>query len=67
MPQLESLGAAATEPTHSGARAPQLERSPCIAMKSPRAAMRSPHATMKDPACRNKRSRVPQLRPNAAE
>ena len=52
-PQLESLRTATTEPAHSGACAPQLKRSPCTATK--------------DPMCCNKRSRVPQPRPNAAK
>ena len=49
-----SLRATTTEPVHSGAREPQLERSPCAATKSLLAATKDPHAAMKIPGAATK-------------
>ena len=55
-----SLRSATTEPAHSGAHVPQLERSPCTAMKSP--------CTATKRSCMlQRRSPMPQLRPNVAK
>ena len=43
--------ATTTEPVHSRARKPQLERSPCAAMKSPRITTKDSTCCNKDPAC----------------
>ena len=59
-PQRERLSAATTESVPSGAHAPQLE--------SPRATTREKLAhRSKEPTCCNRRSRMPQLRPDAAK
>ena len=54
LPQL-SPHAATTEPTRSGAHAPQLERENCMPQLE-----RSPHTTTKSPCTATKRSRMPQ-------
>ena len=42
-----------TEPAHSGAHAPQLERSLCTATKSPVPATKDPACRNEDPVCHN--------------
>ena len=69
MPQLESPHATTTEPMHSGARTPQLER------ENPHTTTREkPVHCDKEPVRHNKgshilqrRSHVPQLRPDVAK
>ena len=46
-----SLCAATTELAHSGACAPQLERSPRAATKSPHNAVKDPTCCNEDPSC----------------
>ena len=61
MSQLERLRAATNEPTRSGARVPQLERSPHATTRE------KPMHRNEEPACLNERSCVPQLRLDAAK